>query len=420
MRHQARQRVHDDAGRRRSHGAGSCRVEPKAPAYFRSAQYDGDGKLTHVGTWLILDGPSQRGTGLGADATPDQKEQKLKEYLTEKHTAVVTTVSRDPSFILVDDVLALYAAKVAPKHARPWETAARIDNLKSFFGGWRLSQINGDTCEDYAEQRTTPAAARRELEDLRAAINYHRQRGLHDKLVSVVLPEKSERRERWLTRDEAAHLIFTAWRYKDDNPFERRSRRHVARFMLVARYMGSRASVICGASIEPKRPEGKPWIDLASGVFYGRGVGERETKKRKQLVRIPPPLLAHLRRWRLNGQRFAVEFRGLPVTRVSKGHRSAVAAAGLGPEVTPHIWRHTVATWLLQAGADPYKAAGFLAMSYETLMRVYGHHCPDSSAEVHGAIAAHRQRNVNDTRERNVSRGDGKAPEKPVKWVSSL
>jgi len=35
------------------------------------------------------------------------------------------------------------------------------------------------------------AAARRELEDLRSAINYHRREGLCSEIVSVVLPERS-------------------------------------------------------------------------------------------------------------------------------------------------------------------------------------------------------------------------------------
>ena len=34
----------------------------------------------------------------------------------------------------------------------------------------------------------TAAAARRELEDLRAAINHHRREGLCSEIVSVVLP----------------------------------------------------------------------------------------------------------------------------------------------------------------------------------------------------------------------------------------
>ena len=31
----------------------------------------------------------------------------------------------------------------------------------------------------------------------------------------------------------------------------------------------------------------------------------------------------------------------------------------------------------MQAGVDPWKAAGYLGMSVETLLRVYGHHHPD-------------------------------------------
>jgi hypothetical protein len=40
----------------------------------------------------------------------------------------------------------------------------------------------------------------------------------------------------------------------------------------------------------------------------------------------------------------------------------------------------------MQSGADPFKAAGFLAMSVETLLRNYGHHHPDHSADVHSAM----------------------------------
>jgi integrase len=264
--------------------------------------------------------------------------------------------------------------------------------------------VTGDECRAYVKQRSTPSQARRELEDLRAAINHHRQEGLHDRIVSVVLPTKGQRRERWLERDEAALLIRKAWRYRevqtvhkgehkgDKVTTDRRTRRHVARFMVVARYMGSRASVICGASIDAVRPGDGPWVDLRNGVFYGRGVDERELKKRKQTVRIPVPLLAHMRRWRAAGQGYVVEWRGEPVLRVTKGHNATVADAGLGAEVTPHIWRHTVATWLMQAGADPWKAAGFLGMTVETLLRVYGHHSPDHSAEVHDALRNRHRR----------------------------
>ena len=70
--------------------------------------------------------------------------------------------------------------------------------------------------------------------------------------------------------------------------------------------------------------------------------------------------------------------------------RRAVGLAKLSTEagkVTPDTLRHpeflreaasaithTAATWLMQRGADPWKAAGFLGMSVEVLLDTYDHH----------------------------------------------
>ncbi|RUQ77940.1 hypothetical protein ELZ22_17615, partial [Brucella abortus] len=49
-------------------------------------------------------------------------------------------------------------------------------------------------------------------------------------------------------------------------------------------------------------------------------------------------------------------------------------AAGLDAKVTPHILRHTRATWLMRAGVDIWEASHSLGMSTKTLEAVYGHH----------------------------------------------
>ena len=136
------------------------------------------------------------------------------------------------------------------------------------------------------------------------------------------------------------------------------------------------------------------------GVFYRRADGERETKKRKPAVPLPPELHDHLRRWKRRGQRFAVEWYGEPVTSISKGFRAVVKDAGLGSDVTPHVLRHTAATWLMQAGTDPWEAAGFLGMTVETLMGRYGHHHPDYLSGARGAFSRHRNRHRNAATER--------------------
>ena len=73
---------------------------------------------------------------------------------------------------------------------------------------------------------------------------------------------------------------------------------------------------------------------------------------------------------------YVLHINGERIGDIKKGFAAACERAGL-KDVTPHTLRHTAATWLMQAGTDPWQAAGFLSMSMETLLRVYGHHHPD-------------------------------------------
>lgn len=150
----------------------------------------------------------------------------------------------------------------------------------------------------------------------------------------MVLPRERPPRSRWLTRSEAARLIWHAWRYRElqkGKPTDRRSRQHIARFVLIGLYTGTRAGAVCGAALAPT--PGNGWIDLEHGVFYRRPAGQRETKKRQPPVPLPDRLLAHLRRWKRMGQRFAVEWNGQPVRSVDKAFANVVADAGLGPSL---------------------------------------------------------------------------------------
>jgi integrase len=93
-------------------------------------------------------------------------------------------------------------------------------------------------------------------------------------------------------------------------------------------------------------------------------------------------LLAHVRRWRRLGisRDSVIEYDGRAIKRITKSFNAAVHDAKLSTEhgkVTPHILRHTAATWLMQEGVDPWIAAGYLGMTVETLIQNYGHHHPE-------------------------------------------
>jgi integrase len=346
-----------------------------ARLWLKPARIGSDGRQREA-RWFIRDGDYLRSTGCGA-GDREAAERALSDYIAAKYRPERIN-SRSPAAIPIADVLNIYAAEKATSHARPVETAQRIAALLGFFGDKTLAHVNGQSCRDYVTHRASQAAARRELEDLRAAINHHRREGLCSEVVEVTLPAKSLPRERWLTRSEAARLLWAAWRMTAPVPHggkPRRTGQHVARFILVGLYTGTRASAICGASF--RHASGRGFVDLGAGVFYRRAVGARETKKRQPPVKLPPRLLAHMRRWHRRGlcAEFVVEWEGKPVDRVSKAFAKAVTLAGLH-DVSPHVLRHTCATWLMQRGVDVWEAAGFLGMTVEVLESHYGHHHP--------------------------------------------
>ena len=359
--------------------------------WLRKAQYDRHGKLSHGAVWIIKDGQHRESTRCGEDDRAGA-ERALIAYIGRKHLDEAQSGTRPPTGIPVADVVALYGRDVAPKHARPHETASRLEQLLRFFGGDTLGDINGDRCREYARQRGSTAAARRELEDLRAAINHHRREGLCSAIVEVVLPPKGESRDRWLTRSEAARLIWSAWRYREiqkGQPTGRRSRQHVARFLVAALYTTRRKQALLSAALKPM--EGRPWVDVDRGVFYGRP-GAKRTKKRQPAIRIPTRLLAHVRRWQKNGQRFLIEFNGEPIGSIDKAFAASVDAAAIGADVVPHTTRHTGVTWLAIAGVGPYEICRFAGVTMEVFEEVYAHHHPDYMRGVDQGYTANRHR----------------------------
>jgi len=359
------------------------------------------GELLERAVWVVRDGSVKRSTGVPVEddrKAPPEAEQALARYLAGKHEPP-REGHRPLSAVPVADVINIYLKDCAERQARPKEVAQRAAALQRFWGSKTLAQVTGETCRAYIAKGGT----RRQLEDLRAAIEHHLSEGLHREIVRVVLPPKGVARERWLTRSEAARLINAAYRYREvqkGHATGRRSRRHVARFILVALYTGTRAGAICAASFEPT--EGRGWINLDTGVFYRRPAGERETNKRKLPVRLPDRLLAHLRRWHRKGlcRHHVVEWNGAPVLDVDKAFRRAVADAGLSADVTPHVLKHTAVTWGMQNGMTKEDAAGFYATTVETIERHYWHHHPDYQREA-AAKAGARSRQKPDRNDRN-------------------
>ncbi|MGY3692214.1 integrase [Bradyrhizobium sp. USDA 3240] len=377
---------------------------------LKAARRDKACRVTHRATWIIRDNGRDISTGCTSDEIT-AAEQKLRDYIASKYTP--KRKAQDIESIPIGDVLSIYLdAELAKLRDRFKVTEddedtipgirkfkKRIGRLNDWWGTKMLADVDGEQCRRYAKERGNKGGSRRDLEDLRAAINHHSAEGYHRGLIKITLPAKGEPRDKWLTRSDAAKLIWTCWRYREIQkmsrgpmkglrmPTDKRPLRHLARFILIGIYSGSRAGAIAAAS--PIPAVGRSFVDLDRGIYYRRRQGDARTNKRQPPVPIPPRLLVHLRRWhRLDSHaRHFVEFNGMPVTSVKTAFKSAVRLAGLGMGISPHTLRHTAATWLMQRGADPWQAAGYLGMSLDVLLNTYGHHHPDYLSDAVEKIA---------------------------------
>jgi integrase len=319
--------------------------------------------------WVILDGGREYGTGCGADDRGGA-EKALAAHLATKHRP---SLKGDP---LIADVLALYGIEHAPTTAAPALIGYHIAHLVQWWGSRRVSEITPARCRAYVEARPVKAGtARRELETLQSAINFAWREGKLTAPVPIWLPEKSIARERWLTRSEAARLLAGALGWTRQGERWRRvspPAYHVARFILIALYTGTRHDAILKLRWA-RNPDGG-WFDLGTGILHRRGEGQRESAKRRPPVPISADLLPHVRRWATRpGSPGPVSYAGRLILKERRGFARARELAGLGADVTPHVLRHTCATWLLQRGVEVWEVAGYLGTSEDMIRRTYGH-----------------------------------------------
>jgi integrase len=343
--------------------------------------------------WVILDGAHEHSTGCTESQIEGEggAREKLRDYLVR--TTKVNTNETDLSKILCADVLMLYSDFIPEDSPSIKTRRYHIANLLPFWESKTLADVKGSTCREYLKMRTMtnltasrtskdtglpasrksvlPSTARHELKTLQAAINHWHRESPLKAVPKVTLPKPGERRERVLERSEVARMLWAARKLKLP---------HVARFILIGLYTGTRHDAILRLRWKASQSFGH--IDLDRGVIFRRGASERETSKRRPPVQVPGKLLHRIQRWKAQdlqafseeGLPSVIHYNGTRILKMKRAWKSVVKAAGLGPDVTPHVLRHTCVSWNLWAGKTIWEVAGIVGADASTIDRVYGHH----------------------------------------------
>ncbi len=353
-------------------------------------------KGLYYARWYEQGRPFKRSTG-----TTDSREAQafLARLIADQQRATGNRGGpRDPSDILISEVLDLYLTEQAPEQEDSARSAYAVSALLPFWQTLTVGQITRETCRGYGRYRQRAVSTvRRELTTLRAAVNYAHGEGVITRPVTVHMPQAPKGKERWLTRFEAAQLLNAARHARSD------VRLYLPLFIKLALYSGARKEAILSLRW--------PQVKLKSGRINFARVDDEgnilpETSKKRAHNHIPTRLLSALRcayKRRDSDLGFVVHdkgkqildiggaWKGDPTSRGDGSFGSACKRAGL-VDVTPHTLRHTCGTWLAQAGVPLHEIGGFLGHTDERTTRLYAHHHPDHQKNVADAFTGRRGR----------------------------
>jgi integrase len=246
------------------------------------------------------------------------------------------------------------------------KTAVRAIDLRyawkaaeGHFGHLRADQITREVCRAYTKTRTVagrkPATVRKELETVRAAVNFHKVQG-----AVFELPRQPPPNQRFLTQDEARRLVKAA------RPFP-----HIRAFIVLSLTTAARQSALLQLTWDR--------VDFERGIVT-LAMGDSGDEARKPRATVP--MNRRARRY-LKVLRAAatcphvIEWGGHHVLSIKKGFAAAVKAARL-KGVVPHTLRHTAASWMAQQGVPMFEISKYMGHSDTRITeRRYAHLSPD-------------------------------------------
>jgi integrase len=318
--------------------------------------------------WYIQwfeDGHSQRASTRTTDR--EQAEAVLAAFRLVKGEAPVDDLT-------VTQVLEWYWQSYAEKQLmRPDSADLAIRNLRPFFGNTLAADCGIHRQQAYVDYKRDQGygeeSIRRDLSVLSAAMNRAQKHAKLSRAPAMLTLTPAPPRERWMTRKEVAAVL---------RQLRNKRSRHVLVFTRLALYTGARTGAILDLTWDR--------VNFDTGLIDYRKPGRRPTKK----ARVIAPMTPALRRMLLHTKKHSrsthvVSWAGERIDRVAKAFISNAEKVGV-KDVSPHVLRHTFASWAVQKRIPIYTVGKALGQTVASTTARYAKLAPDDIADVMNAI----------------------------------
>lgn len=239
------------------------------------------------------------------------------------------------------------------------------------FGHRDGEAVTKEECHSYTAARRkagrSDGAIHTELGHLRTVLVWAQKCRLIDHAPEIPRPQKPSPKDRYLTKDEVKRILAKA------------SLPHVK--LAIHLMLGTAARVSAVLELTWER------VDLDRRMIRLSDPSATVRQKGRSTIPINDTLFAALKEARKGAlSDYVVEWSGERVKSIKKSIATAAREAGVA-NVSPHVFRHTSAVWMVEAGIPLMEVAQFLGHSNPSITyRVYGRYSPDHLRKAASAL----------------------------------
>lgn len=243
--------------------------------------------------------------------------------------------------------------------------------LEPRFGALEGAAVSIADCRAHTKERQAKGISdgtiHTELGHLRTVLKWAENHNLIDRAPAIERPPKPAPRDRYLTRHEVRRLVDHA---------------HAPHIKLAINLMiGTGARVTAVLELTWDR------VDFQKRLIHLRNPFDKTRRKGRATVPVNDRLFAALTDAKGGSLTpFVIEYGGKPVASIKKGIKNAAKAAKID-DVSPHVFRHSAAVWMAEAGVSMKEISDFLGHGDSRITeRVYAKFSPQHLRKAASAL----------------------------------